>query len=168
VRTSLCKHGGSRVLIFMTFNEIGAGGHPNIAFRPDSSGWYTPVSAGRIPVRLAYPPGHFPQPNAAPPPPVITSPDPAGLNPVDIHDFWKGRLAPFPGFSSRPGIMATKPWGIKIVVPTHNAAKPQLLSPRSFASSENSDERNSPSSMRSIEVLEKSEVRYPLFGVALL
>ncbi|TFK37683.1 P-loop containing nucleoside triphosphate hydrolase protein [Crucibulum laeve] len=36
------------------------------------------------------------------------SPDSTPVHNEDIHEFWKGRIAPLPGFSSRPGLLPTR------------------------------------------------------------
>ncbi|KAG6812686.1 hypothetical protein H0H92_001315 [Tricholoma furcatifolium] len=114
---------------------------PLVNFRPDQSGWYSQVPPSpNVPVinRSApfSPPGLTRQdspPQPQPPAPVMSEPPPSE---IIIHDFWKGRFAPFPGFSSRPGhLSARQPSRIKITAPT--TKKPtksplQLLPPKSF------------------------------------
>jgi hypothetical protein len=68
--------------------------------------------------------------------------NPAG-NP-DIHGFWKGRLAPLPGFSSKPGLLPLKPENkqIKITQPVKKRRKRKLdlLPPRSFMAVKDDDD----------------------------
>ncbi|KAF7297231.1 hypothetical protein MIND_00956200 [Mycena indigotica] len=85
---------------------------------PTPDGWYIPHSPV-IPVGLPVP-GPIPIPNRPPglPPP----PAPPGIlkPPEDawIHDFWKGRFAPFPGSLSSPTLVKKTPSrGVPIISP---------------------------------------------------
>ncbi|KAG6908482.1 hypothetical protein DXG01_004485 [Tephrocybe rancida] len=107
-------------------------------YRPDPSGWYaqaptTPITPA---VNHAAP---FPPPGLSRPPQPTPLPTPEQpLSEITIHDFWKGRFAPFPGFSSRPGqLSARQSLKIKITQPITPPKQPpksplQLLPPRSF------------------------------------
>ncbi|KAF5376028.1 hypothetical protein D9615_007749 [Tricholomella constricta] len=120
-------------------------GPQSINFRPDPSGWYSPVlpppQAAPLHNRSApmSPPGLS---RRLPPPPP--APDPAPRETFELHDFWKGRFAPFPGFSSRPGLLAARDSSkIKISQPVQKQAvtpQLQLLPPRSFMASPESPE----------------------------
>lgn len=145
---------------FHPLNGPGSGGHPNVASRTDSSGWYIPVPTGQTPNQPRYfshPPGLFHQSNSSPLAVTALSSEPASLNPTNIHDFWKGRLAPFPGFTSRPGLAATttKSRAIRITTPTAQHGKPQLLSPRSYTSFGSSEGQSSPISEPSVKTPEE-------------
>ncbi|KAF5376108.1 hypothetical protein D9615_007747 [Tricholomella constricta] len=120
-------------------------GPQSINFRPDPSGWYSPVlsppQAAPLHNRSApmSPPGLSRR--LPPPPPAL---DPAPRETFELHDFWKGRFAPFPGFSSRPGLLAARDSSkIKISQPVQKKAvtpQLQLLPPRSFMASPESPE----------------------------
>ena len=114
---------------------------PQMSFIPDPTGWYTPVpitpfSPVNIPNPPLLPPTFLQQQNY----PEPTSPS-SSLEKVDqikIHDFWQGRLAPFPGFTSRPGLFPVKKHQlVKINNPASTSELPklQLLPPRSMINS---------------------------------
>lgn len=48
---------------------------------------------------------HYPTPQASPTTPQAPSTNVTRPPPIDIHEFWKGRLAPFPGYTSRPDLL---------------------------------------------------------------
>jgi hypothetical protein len=76
-----------------------------------NDGWYIPVS------------------------PVIHTNTPT-IHHIKIHDFWQTRLAPFPGYSSRPGLFPTNKQNlIPVNSPASTKERPklQLLPPRSLA-----------------------------------
>lgn len=111
----------------------------NSNYQLDPHGWYTPQNA---------PSHHVRRPNS---PPGILKPPPMQLNPVQnpagnpaIHEFWKGRLAPLPGFSSRPGLLPLKPENkqIKITQPVKKRRKRKLdlLPPLSFMAVKDDDD----------------------------
>jgi len=97
----------------------------------DPSGWYTrPVS-----------PSSFMPPPGLPPPaaPHLPTPSASSLpSPGEstLHDFWKGRFAPMPGFASRPGLVPIREnQRLKISDPTQRpraSSQMQLLPPQSF------------------------------------
>lgn len=93
-----------------------------MSFTPDVSGWY-------IPLPLPLPPL---------PPPSIVYPEQghtATVRQIEIHDVWQGRLAPFPGFTSQPGLFpVNKHQPVNINSPPNHLPKLQLLPPRSMAS----------------------------------
>lgn len=84
----------------------------------DTSGWYD--------VSHSY--GYIPPPTI---PPVPPSPDQSD----ELNEYWKGRFAPFPGFSSRPGLLPVKQMprlsGPVPKISPHNPPM-HLLPPRSF------------------------------------
>ena len=111
----------------------------NSNYQLDPHGWYIPQNA---------PSHHVRRPNS---PPGILKPPPMQLHPVQnpagnpaIHDFWKGRLAPLPGFSSRPGLLPLKPESkqIKITQPLKKRRKRKLdlLPPYSFMAVKDDDD----------------------------
>lgn len=109
------------------------GVHP---ISPDPNGWYIPPPPNFVPNQPIRPPPHpgFPQLipiPALPPAPSIPEPQPN----ITIHEFWKGRLAPLPGFSSPPGLLRVKTTQ-RVTISKPAPAKPrptgQLLPPRSF------------------------------------
>jgi hypothetical protein len=96
-----------------------------MSFAADTSGWYIPVPV---------PPPTFVQPQEP------TSPSPEKIDQIKIHDLWQGRLAPFPGFTSRPGLFPVKKHqSVKInsSASTNELSKLQLLPPRSMFNSTN-------------------------------
>ncbi|KAJ6630161.1 P-loop containing nucleoside triphosphate hydrolase protein [Mycena sp. CBHHK59/15] len=85
-------------------------GYPPGPLRPTSDGWYFPQNTHlpMNPVKQLHPPDpSFPSILA---PPHFSTPS-NGLPPPEswIHDFWKGRFAPFPGTSSPPGLIKKSP-----------------------------------------------------------
>jgi hypothetical protein len=85
-------------------------GHGPMPF--NNAGWYTPISP-------------------TPPRPPIDQ-----VDHINIHDFWQTRLAPFPGYSSRPGLYPPNKQNlISISSPALIRERPklQLLPPRSLA-----------------------------------
>ncbi|KAF9460458.1 hypothetical protein BDZ94DRAFT_923597 [Collybia nuda] len=159
-------------------NESGLGGRPNVAFRTDPSGWYTPIIAGETsgqPQYSSHPHGPHHQPSSSPlavyaSPPESISPH-ISFDSSNIHDFWRGRLAPLPGFTSRPGLAATatNSRAIKISIPTTNHEKPQLLSPKSLPSPGGSDRQkiltnNLPLTVKKHEIItpDKDQAAFPI------
>ncbi|KAH0579747.1 hypothetical protein H2248_002584 [Termitomyces sp. 'cryptogamus'] len=126
-------------------------------FRPDSSGWFTQVSPS-----LSAPAVNSPAPLLPPEllrPPLASPPIFEGTPQGDIivHDFWKGRLAPFPGFSSRPGHLSVAR-DLVHINPTHSKttkifSEPtfQLHAPTSFINLPMTPESSSSSSSETQE-----------------
>ncbi|KAJ7042792.1 P-loop containing nucleoside triphosphate hydrolase protein [Mycena alexandri] len=88
------------------WNGVPVPGSPPGAFRPTLDGWYTHPPPPGI-----YPPGSFPAPTTTPSQPIL---------PPDnwVHDFWKGRFAPFPGTTSPPSLLKKTPSrGVPITAP---------------------------------------------------
>ncbi|KAJ7160946.1 P-loop containing nucleoside triphosphate hydrolase protein [Mycena filopes] len=84
-------------------------GSPPGAFRPTPDGWYIPPQPH--PPGM-YPPGMYPAPPMATPSKPILPPD------TWVHDFWKGRFAPFPGTTSPPSLLSKAPSrGVPITAP---------------------------------------------------
>lgn len=118
--------------------ELGAA-HPNLnssfrgQFRPDSSGWYIPVPRGSASNPNQYePPGLRPRE-----PPIAHVTTAESAHRIEMNKYWEGRFAPFPGFSSNPGLLPIREnQKIKISEPSikKKKAKPtlQLLPPKSF------------------------------------
>lgn len=109
-------------------------------YQPDSSGWYPHAYSYGNP--SYHPPGLpvLPPPLLVPPPPAPSVPQsPAASSFADIlqlDEFWRGRLAPLPGYQSRPGLVPVKETKrIQIGVPTE-IKEERLLSPHSFYAKE--------------------------------
>jgi hypothetical protein len=103
---------------------------PGPPLRPTSDGWYIPRTV---------PPPHMGQANGLhpangprspellyssgsmmrPPPPINFAPGSALPHPEPrVHEFWKGRFAPFPGSTSPPGLLRkTTSHGVAITAP---------------------------------------------------
>lgn len=87
---------------------------PQMSFGSDSSPWYPPVSL-----------------------PTLNYSE-EKLDQIKIHDFWQARLAPFPGYSSRPGLFPVKKYQPVPIDSSQLAIqlpKLQLLPPRSMFTS---------------------------------
>ncbi|KAG6902934.1 hypothetical protein C0995_009326 [Termitomyces sp. Mi166 len=126
-------------------------------FRPDSSGWYTHILSSSSAPAVTHP--------APSPPPGLTrpsrqpavSPPPSEQTDIIIHDFWKGRFAPFPGFSSRPGHLSARD-RVKVnitqpkIMKTSFKPTSQLFPPRSFMTLPITPESSSSSSSSSSEI----------------
>ncbi|KAG6837047.1 hypothetical protein H0H93_015618 [Arthromyces matolae] len=126
-------------------------------FRQDSSGWYTQVPTHSRSLNVLDNSAPFPPPGLAPATRPDLPPPPPPSN-IIIHDFWKGRFAPFPGFSSRPGYHSSREHKkIPIVRPPTHIKKTktalQLLPPTSFMTLPITPE-SPPSSEQSTETLD--------------
>lgn len=107
--------------------------HPTMpqssAIQVDSGGWYTPQSLSNTPL---HPPGLDIPLNKS------REDEPMAKLSSDIHEFWRGRLAPLPGYRSRPVLLPMR--GTTPVVGEQTPAKKVtpigLLPPHSFFGSE--------------------------------
>lgn len=69
-----------------------------------------------------------------------SAPDAGSAAKIDIHDHWKGRLAPLPGFSSRTGLLPQRvSHSIKIVKPGKTRQKRRGRKNKQSPSSNGSD-----------------------------
>lgn len=76
-------------------------GSPPGAFRPTPDGWYIPPNP-----RPPLPPIHLgTDPYSAIAPAAATASKPIPPRETWVHDFWKGRFAPFPGAASPPSLL---------------------------------------------------------------
>ncbi|KAJ7270752.1 P-loop containing nucleoside triphosphate hydrolase protein [Mycena haematopus] len=88
------------------WNGVPVPGSPPIAFRPTVDGWYIPTNPP-----LPHSPNHYPGPNSHPysvplvPTSSSTINEPVLPSDTWVHDFWKGRFAPFPGTTSPPSLL---------------------------------------------------------------
>lgn len=81
------------------WNGMPGPGSPPVTFRPTADGWYIPLNPP-----LSPPSSHHPY--SAPPVSSSSTPD-KPVPPSDnwVHEFWKGRFAPFPGATSPPSLL---------------------------------------------------------------
>ncbi|KAJ6463413.1 P-loop containing nucleoside triphosphate hydrolase protein [Mycena sanguinolenta] len=98
-------------------NGIPVPGSPPVAFRPTLDGWYMPPNQ-QLPQS---PLGSGPHPYSAAPvsgPSSIAGGEPGISADIWVHDFWKGRFAPFPGTTSPPSLLRKNTSrGVPIVAP---------------------------------------------------
>ena len=136
---------------------------PPMSLTPDTSGWYSAQPVPIIPFSpVNQPPPPHPQNYSEP-----ISPSLEKIDQIKIHDFWQGRLAPFPGFSSRPGLFSFKKnQSVLINSPASTGELPklQLLPPRSMISSTsiNISPTNTPSTELKAEENNVSPLYLPL------
>ncbi|KAJ7452153.1 P-loop containing nucleoside triphosphate hydrolase protein [Mycena galericulata] len=106
-------------------------GSPPGAFRPTVDGWYLPQNPpfGPAPSHPSHPPPGPDPPYLHPPPPSAPlKPQPA--TDTWVHDFWKGRFAPFPGTTSHPSLLKkTASRGVAITAPRVAQTSTQTQSP---------------------------------------
>jgi hypothetical protein len=131
---------------------------PQMSFIPDTTGWYTPVPI------TPFSPVNIPNPPLLPPT-FLQHPEPTSplekVDQIQIHDFWQGRLAPFPGFTSRPGLFPVKKHqSVKINNPASTSELPklQLLPPRSMINSTYINMPPTNDSSSSSEITENNKV----------
>lgn len=83
------------------WNGMPVPGSAPVAFRPTADGWYIPSNPPMSP-----PSSHHPGSYSAPLVSSSSTPD-KPVPPSDnwVHEFWKGRFAPFPGATSPPSLL---------------------------------------------------------------
>ncbi|KAJ7075674.1 hypothetical protein B0H15DRAFT_652388 [Mycena belliarum] len=106
-------------LYYPPWNFMPVPGPPPSAFRPTVDGWYMSQHAP--------PPIHAPS-HSTSSPTLLSTPSSNGntLPPMDtwVHDFWKGRFAPFPGTTSLPSLFKkSHSRGVKIMAPYEPATR---------------------------------------------
>ncbi|KAF8172752.1 P-loop containing nucleoside triphosphate hydrolase protein [Mycena galopus ATCC 62051] len=85
---------------YAPWNGVPVPGSPPVAFRPTVDGWYMPPG----------PNPHHPAADSSPYSATLASTPSTPNDPVLpsdnwVHDFWKGRFAPFPGATSPPSLL---------------------------------------------------------------
>ncbi|KAF8966899.1 P-loop containing nucleoside triphosphate hydrolase protein [Flammula alnicola] len=149
------------------------GAHPNTPYstpnyQVDPNGWYTPQSPQRPPTNLnhtantpMHPPGlHVP----AQTPPQSSIDDIAMAKSqsdnLNVHEFWRGRLAPLPGYRSRPELLpmrgTTPVESQSPVKKSDQVTLVELLPPHSFFGA--AYERKSPTIPTKILQIEKKDI----------
>ncbi|KAJ7431231.1 hypothetical protein FB451DRAFT_436137 [Mycena latifolia] len=105
------------------WNAMPVPGPPPGAFRPTVDGWYIPQNPpAPMPPGLANHHNGPDPPYSTYSPTLVSTPSTTGkpLPPMDtwVHDFWKGRFAPFPGTTSPPSLLKKTPSRVvKITAP---------------------------------------------------
>ncbi|KAJ7146052.1 P-loop containing nucleoside triphosphate hydrolase protein [Mycena epipterygia] len=99
-------HPGQPNPYFPSWNSMPALGSPPGVLRPTVDGWYVPPNPPLLPNHLGSDSSYPYSPTLVSTPSITGKPPPMDTR---VHDFWKGRFAPFPGTTSPPSLLGKTP-----------------------------------------------------------
>lgn len=110
-------HPGQPNPYFPSWNSMPALGSPPGVLRPTVDGWYVPPNPPLLPNHLGSDSSYPYSPTLVSTPSITGKPPPMDTR---VHDFWKGRFAPFPGTTSPPSLLGKTPSRVVTITAPHD------------------------------------------------